>query len=80
MSPAFQKIAELACTSPGLPSPQIEDSAEAANGHVESKHEAIARACQGNDIDNLIRLATSKGGLLNDELRRKACEGNSCLS
>lgn len=35
---------------------------------------AILEACQWNDVDELRKLATSDGGLLNDELRRKACK------
>jgi hypothetical protein len=54
----------------------INDNAEAPNGDVRSKHISIVRACQEKDVDRLIRLATSEGGLLNDELRRKACEHN----
>lgn len=34
---------------------------------------AILEACQWHDIDELRKLATSEGGLLTDELRRKAC-------
>jgi hypothetical protein len=59
-------------TAEGSPS-HFNDPIHALNGHVESKSALIARACQENDTDNLIRLATSKGGLMNDLLRRKAC-------
>ena len=34
---------------------------------------AILEACKWKDIDELRKLATSEGGLLNDELRRQAC-------
>jgi phage I-like protein len=74
MSKPVDKIAEPTCTVSGPGSSQTQDSADARNGNVESKHAAVACACQQKDIDNLIRLATSEGGLVNDDLRRKACK------
>jgi hypothetical protein len=74
MSRPADKIAEPNCTISGPGSSQIQDSADARNGDVESKHAAVARACQETDIESLIRLATSEGGLVNDGLRRKACK------
>jgi TBC1 domain family member 20 len=83
MSTAVDIPARPSCGVSEQVSSQTADSAEAAAANVESKHALIARACEENDIDNLIRLATSEGGLLNDELRRKACEykvyTSSCL-
>lgn len=35
---------------------------------------AILEACKWKDVEELRKLATSEGGLLNDELRRKACK------
>lgn len=34
----------------------------------------ILEACECKDIESLRQLATSEGGLLTDELRRKACK------
>ena len=39
----------------------------------EKKQEQIRIACQANDLDALVELATSEGGLLNDSLRQNAC-------
>ena len=41
------------------------------------KRGAISHACQEKDIKRLIGLADSAGGLLDDSLRRKACEHSS---
>ena len=38
------------------------------------KAAAILEACKWKDLDSLRKLATSEGGLLTDELRRKACK------
>lgn len=65
MSKTVNLIAGPTFRIPGQGSGQIED---------EAKHASVTRACQEDDIDSLIRLATSEGGLLNDNLRRKACE------
>lgn len=35
---------------------------------------AILEACKWKDLKSLRKLATSEGGLLTDELRRKACK------
>ena len=37
------------------------------------KYEQIQQACQDQTVDKLRGFATSEGGLLDDELRRKAC-------
>lgn len=39
----------------------------------DEKREAIQQACQQRDVGALVQLATSSGGLLDDELRRSAC-------
>ncbi len=74
MSKAVDETAEPTLKLSGQGSSQLKDSAAALDGNVQSKHELIARACKENDFDNLVQLATSEGGLVNDELRRKACE------
>lgn len=38
------------------------------------KTAAILEACKCKDLESLRKLATSEGGLLTDELRRKACK------
>lgn len=38
------------------------------------KTTAILEACKWKDLESLRKLSTSEGGLLNDELRRKACK------
>lgn len=40
---------------------------------LSSKHELIANACRAGDIDELVSLANSTGGLLDDRLRATAC-------
>lgn len=42
--------------------------------NLESKSQKIADACTYNDVDELIKLATSEAGLVNDDLRCSACE------
>jgi TBC1 domain family member 20 len=42
-----------------------------------TKREAIVRACREESVKQLIELATTRGGLLNDELRQSACKFNS---
>jgi len=74
MSTAFDIPARSSCGVSEQDFSPLVDPAEAVTSNVESKHALIARACEEMDIDNLIRLATSEGGLLNDELRRRACE------
>jgi len=37
------------------------------------KVDRILRACHESDLNSLIALATSDGGLLNDDIRRTAC-------
>jgi hypothetical protein len=43
------------------------------------KAEAIRTACDLRDIDALVSHATSKGGFLQDELRRLACMLNTSV-
>lgn len=43
------------------------------SGHTEKEME-IREACKWKDPDRLRRLAETKGGLLNDELRQQACK------
>jgi hypothetical protein len=38
------------------------------------KKDAIRQACQDQDIDQLIRLTETPGGLLDDSLRQTACK------
>lgn len=38
------------------------------------KSEAIRQACDSRDIEALVSYATTEGGLLEDELRRRACK------
>jgi non-canonical (house-cleaning) NTP pyrophosphatase len=40
------------------------------------KAEAIRQACDTRDIERLISYATTEGGLLDDELRQRACMFN----
>jgi TBC1 domain family member 20 len=42
-----------------------------------TKREAIVRACREESVKQLIELATTRGGLLDDELRQSACTFNS---
>ena len=49
-------------------------SSLSASSATELKRSAISQACQAKDIDKLIRLADSKGGLVDDSLRRAACK------
>ena len=37
------------------------------------KADAIRQACDSHDVEALVSFATSDGGLLEDELRQKAC-------
>ncbi len=37
------------------------------------KEQAIRRACEQDDVDKLVELADSVGGLLDDTLRQLAC-------
>jgi hypothetical protein len=74
MSKTVDDAVELGFSDLGPESSHSQDTTDGQNGDVKSKHALIARACQASDIDELIKLSTSKGGLLNDELRQKACE------
>jgi hypothetical protein len=38
------------------------------------KAQAIRLACDTHDVEALVSYATSEGGLIEDELRRKACK------
>ena len=54
------------------------EASDTTTQEIPQKHRTkeldILEACKCKDIDELRKLATSEGGLLNDELRRKACE------
>jgi hypothetical protein len=42
------------------------------------KAAAIHRACDAGDVEALVSYATSEGGLLEDELRQRACTMRKC--
>jgi len=44
------------------------------SGPIYHKEDAIRKSCDENNIEGLVRLSESPGGLLNDTLRRTACE------
>lgn len=49
--------------------------------HAKSRAEksaAICRACDAGDVEALVSYATSEGGLLEDELRQRACTMRKC--
>ena len=48
-------------------------SASASPLHSD-KAKRILAACRNNDLDALIELATSTGGLVDDEIRQTACK------
>lgn len=48
-------------------------SQERASAKAE-KAEAIRQACNSHDLEALASLATSEGGLMEDELRQVACK------
>ena len=59
------------------------DSQDRDHGETELSHEldCILAACEDpHDLDLLIRLATSTGGLINDEVRKVACKSVPELS
>lgn len=58
-------------------------SDESSEGSLKSKQtnkaraekpEAIRQACDSRDIEALVSYATTEGGLLEDEVRRRACK------
>ena len=52
----------------------LHDQASSASSHGEgSKADKIERACLERDLDCLIRLSDTSGGLLEDRLRQLAC-------
>lgn len=55
------------------------ESKQKAKARAE-KAEAIRRACDTRDIVALISYATTEGGLLDDELRQRACMSNLIVS
>ena len=58
----------------------LHDQAFSANSYVEgSKADKIEQACRERDLDCLIRLADTSGGLLEDRLRQLACM-TTCLA
>lgn len=76
MSKAVNNTAEPTSGTSGQSFAQSKAPAEAPIGRIKAKQASIAQACRDNDIDSLIILATSEGGLLSDELRRRACGSN----
>ena len=44
------------------------------------KERTITQACEEHNLDELVRLADSAGGLLNDKLRCAACKHHATLS
>ena len=38
------------------------------------KADQILEACKEGDVDAVVEFAVTEGGLVNDEVRRKACE------
>lgn len=61
-----------------LSTEKLEESVESqqkAKARAE-KSEAIRQACDTRDIETLISSAITAGGLLDDELRRRACTFN----
>jgi hypothetical protein len=50
----------------------LQEAGEKASN--ESKRRLIAEACEKEDLDSLVCLADSEGGLLDDALRRTACK------
>ena len=64
-----------------LPTDQTAESLESqqkAKARAE-KAETIRQACDARDIGTLISSATTEGGLLDDELRQRACMVNFVL-
>lgn len=54
------------------------ESQQKAKARAE-KAETIRQACDAHDIETLISSATTHGGLLDDELRQRACMVNLVL-
>lgn len=48
---------------------------QAKLGASSGKYDLVAIACQEKNLESLIRLANSEGGLLDDTFRATACEG-----
>ena len=55
----------------------VNDSLIGIDKEDEGKASEISRACHDRNLDELVHLADSAGGLLNDSLRRIACTTNS---
>ena len=45
-----------------------------SNGSLNDKKALIAQACWNEDIEKLVELADSPGGLIDDALRKEACK------
>lgn len=50
------------------------DDVQMKHTELSSKHDLIANACLVGNVDELVKLANSEGGLLNDQLRVTACK------
>jgi hypothetical protein len=55
-----------------LPDPIIHEKPADSVLDLEKSRE-IREACQDADIEALVKLSSSKGGLLHDDLRKQAC-------
>lgn len=53
--------------------PSESSAMQVSSNGTQQKVKAIEDACKRLDFDALVELATSTGGLLTDELRRRAC-------
>jgi hypothetical protein len=62
------RVAERQPQEPSSP-PQSDDKAK-----------RILTACRDNDLNALIELATSAGGLVDDEIRQTACKTSQLLA
>lgn len=55
----------------------VNEKLDRSSSHkIEVKYEAIQQACRDHNIAELVSLASSTGGLLEDDLRKSACECN----
>lgn len=63
---------EKASSLSRVPSEESLETQQQGKARAE-KVAAISRACDTNDVEALVSYATSEGGLLDDELRQRAC-------
>lgn len=73
-STVSEKDEMLSTGSGGVSSGSLNPEAEKWARLRAEKKELIRRACDMRDLDALVSYATSEGGLLEDELRQRACE------